>query len=76
MKVKYLGESFGVDGLTNEREYVCLGVDGEFIRVIDDSGEDYLYPIQNPAALSGNKGRWVISSDSEDGILSKYLIVV
>ena len=69
MKVKYVGESFGVDGLTNGQDYDCLGVEGNFLRVIDDSGEDYLYPINDPAAMSGKRGKWIIVTDSADGAL-------
>ena len=64
MKVKYIGSSFGADGLTNEREYECLGIEGAFFRIIDDSGEDYLYPIENPASLNGGHGKWIVSSDN------------
>ncbi|MCL2216712.1 MAG: hypothetical protein FWB91_06795 [Defluviitaleaceae bacterium] len=80
MKVKYLGDSFGVDGLTDGREYECLGVEGTFLRVIDDSGEDYLYPVDNPASLNGCNGRWEIVADSGvctlQGILQRYSIAV
>ena len=49
MKLKYIGESFGVDSLTNGKIY-------------DASGEDYLYPKINPAPLDGSSvgGRWEI----------------
>jgi hypothetical protein len=60
MKIRYAGTSFGADSLTNGREYECLGIEGEFYRVIDDSGEDYLYPIENPASLSGGDGKWIV----------------
>ena len=35
MKVKYIGESFGVDSLTNGKIYDCLGVDAGMLRIID-----------------------------------------
>ena len=59
MKLRYIGESFGVDGLTNGKIYDAIKEDG-FYRVIDDSGEDYLYSITNPAPLDGSSpgGRW------------------
>ena len=49
-KIKYVGESFGIDGL---------------IRVIDDSGEDYLYSISNPRPIDGSSkgGKWLIVKD-------------
>lgn len=43
MKVKYLGKTeFLV--LTNGKIYNVLSVERGYYRVIDDSGEDYLYP--------------------------------
>lgn len=43
MKVKFLGKTeFLV--LTNGKVYDVLGVEKGFYRVVDDSGEDYLYP--------------------------------
>lgn len=69
MKVKYIGASVGVDGLTNGQEYVCLGIEDDFLRIIDDSGEDYLYPIDNPVALNGGSGRWLIVEDTDSNIL-------
>ena len=61
MKVKYIGESFGVDSLTDGRVYECVGVEGDFgfLRIVDDSGEDYLYSMTNPAPLDGSSpGGW------------------
>ncbi len=61
MKLKYIGESFGVDSLTNGNVYDAMEEDGMY-RVIDDSGEDYLYSMTNPAPLdgSGKGGEWEI----------------
>lgn len=61
MKLKYIGESFGVDSLTNGQIYDATD-EGDFYRVIDDSGEDYLYSKVNPAPLDGSSpgGRWEI----------------
>ena len=43
MKVKFLGKTeFLV--LTNGKVYDVLSVERGFYRVVDDSGEDYLYP--------------------------------
>ncbi|MDK8133219.1 hypothetical protein QP813_08565 [Aerococcus urinae] len=41
-KVKYIGRSQGVS-LTKNKIYEALGYEAGFIRVIDDTGEDYLY---------------------------------
>ncbi len=70
MKVKYVGESFGATGLTDDVIYECLGVEdgGDFglmLRIIDDEGlsywekaedekEGYLYSTRNPAPLDGS----------------------
>ena len=67
MKVRYNGESFGVDGLTDGETYICLGIDSGMLRIIDDSGEDYLYSVVNPRPLDGNSngGKWEIVEDDE-----------
>ena len=77
MKVIYRGVSFydGIDGLTNGKEYECIAVEGEFLRIIDDSGEDYLYSATSPGALdeSEKRGRWEIVEDTETGELKKVI---
>ena len=62
MKLKYIGESFGVDSLTNGKIYEAEIENEGMYRVIDDSGEDYLYSKDNPAPLDGSSdgGRWII----------------
>ncbi len=43
MKVKYIGKTeFLV--LTNNKVYSVISVEKGWYRIIDDSGEDYLYP--------------------------------
>lgn len=42
MKLRYIGESFGVDSLTNGKIYEATEENGMY-RVVDDSEEDYLY---------------------------------
>lgn len=73
MKVKYIGSTFGALSLTNGVEYECMGVecDGLALRIIDDSGEDYLYSSTNPAPLDGSApgGRWEIVEDDAEGTL-------
>ena len=63
MKLKYVGESFGIDSLTDGKIYDAIEEDGMY-RVIDDSGEDYLYSMTNPSPLDGSSkgGKWVIVS--------------
>ena len=61
MKIRYVGESFGVDCLTDGKIYEAVEEDGMY-RVIDDSGEDYLYSKENPAPFDGSSdgGVWEI----------------
>lgn len=72
MKLCYLGESFGVDGLTDGRVYKCLGFDSGMLRVVDDSGEDYLYSVINPGPSDDSEtgGWWEIVEDDENGTLT------
>lgn len=62
MKLRYIGESFGIDSLTNGKIYDAEVENEGMYRVIDDSGEDYLYSKVNPAPLDGSSpgGRWEI----------------
>jgi hypothetical protein len=61
LKIKYIGESFGVNSLTNGKIYEASEENGMY-RVIDDSGEDYLYSKENPAPMDGSSpgGKWKI----------------
>ncbi len=62
MKLRYVGESFGVDELTDGKIYEASIENEDYYRVIDDSGEDYLYDREIPAPLDGScpGGRWEI----------------
>lgn len=65
-KVRYIGGSFGVDSLTDGKAYDVIEVlKDDLIRVVDDSGEDYLYSISNPRPLDGSSpgGKWVVVED-------------
>ncbi len=77
MRVRYVGESFGIDGLTNGKVYNVIEVDevSGALRVVDDSGEDYLYSPTNPKPLSGNSsgGKFEIVEDDEKGSLQKAI---
>lgn len=52
-KVKYIGESWGIS-LTKDKVYDCLGVEPPFLRIIDDTEEDYLYPLEKFRRLDGS----------------------
>lgn len=75
MKLRYKGSTFGPEGLTDNKVYICLGVEGPFVQIIDDSDEDYLYSRRGPAPLEGTipPGRWEIVEDDEKGTLKKAL---
>ena len=72
--VKYVGQSFGVESLTDGRIYPVVGVEDDFIRVIDDSGEDYLYSIYLPCDMQNPElcGKWEIVDDPT-GTLEKHI---
>lgn len=62
MRLRFVGESFYLFGLTNGKIYEAWEEDDDYYRVIDDSGEDYIYPKINPHAPDGSttEGRWEI----------------
>lgn len=81
MKVKYVGKTFGAASLTDGVIYDCLGVEdggpfGLMLRVVDDSGEDYLYSAKTPAPLDGGSpgGRWEIVEDDNNENLAKTIL--
>lgn len=43
MKAKYIGETSPLE-LTNGEIYQVLSVEKDWYRVVDDTGDDYLYP--------------------------------
>lgn len=45
MKIKYIGETISFS-LTQGKIYNVLSIEKEWYRIIDDTGEDYLYPPQ------------------------------
>lgn len=75
MKVKYIGETFyGGFGVTNGKIYKCIGIEDDFLRIIDDEEEDYLYPIVNPSPLDGSSegGKWEIIEDINGILIRKF----
>ena len=73
-KVKYVGKSFGVESLTDGNTYLVVGIERPFIRVIDDSEEDYLYSIIKPGSMEDPDlcGKWVVIDDPTNEI-RKYI---
>lgn len=45
MKVRYLGETKFL-AVTHNKIYDVLAIEGDDYRIVDDSGEDYIYPIE------------------------------
>ena len=64
MRLRFVGESFwNGGGLTNGQVYEAwVDPDSGMYRVIDDSGEDYLYSpdAPGPTDRSAPNGRWEI----------------
>ncbi len=77
MKVKYRGSSFGVDGLFDNHIYEVLEVDNltGALRIIDESGEDYLYSPTEPKSACGDYlgGKFEIVEDDNDKTLEKAI---
>ena len=67
-KVKYIGKSFGIESLTNGKTYDVLEIDLPFIRIIDDSGEDYLYSITKPSSMEEPNlcGKWELVESTNE----------
>lgn len=69
-RVKYIGESFGVTGLTEGKIYFIVRDAQGDLKVVDDSEEDYIYSLTNPAPCTGySKGGIFKCIDSLLGIL-------
>lgn len=43
MRIKYVGKTDSLE-LINGKTYNCISIEKDWYRVIDESGEDYLYP--------------------------------
>ena len=73
-KVKYSGETFGIDSLTNNKIYDVVFDKDKNIKIVDDSEEDYFYDLNNPRPLdnSSKGGKFFIIDDTQ-GILSKII---
>ena len=69
-KLRYVGESFGVDGLTDGKVYDCVKIssDNIMLSIVDDSEEDYMYPVDNPMPCDGCSigGQWEIVEIYDD----------
>ena len=45
MKVRYIGDYYKVS-LIKGNIYEVIGIEGDWYRIIDESDEDYLYPVE------------------------------
>lgn len=73
MRVKYIGPDIGVDGLFNNGIYEVVEVDEltGMLRIIDESGEDYLYsPIKPKSAAGEYKGGYFEIIEDDNNTLS------
>lgn len=78
MRVRYVGTSFGIDGLTDQNEYEVIAYESDVggLRIIDDSGEDYLYSPKHPKPLAAQNhpgGHFEIVEDDENNTLHKAI---
>lgn len=77
MKVRYIGPNIGIDGLFNNGVYEVIEIDEVTgaLRIIDESGEDYLYSPVRPKPLCGEYkgGKFEIVEDDENGTLAKAI---
>ena len=73
-EVIYIGESFGVDGLTDNKKYLIVKDKYQSLKVVDDSEEDYIYDLKNPKPTTGSsKGGKFYYTDDPDGVLRNYM---
>ena len=78
MRVRYVGKSFGIDGLSDGKEYEVLSHDegSGALQIVDDSGEDYLYDPHNPRPIANPDnpgGRFEIVEDDVFGTLGNAI---
>ena len=78
MKVRYHGPDIGIDGLFNNHEYTVIEVDelSGYLRIVDESGEDYLYHPKRPQPIAGEYkgGYFEIVEDDEQGTLAAKIL--
>ena len=78
-KVRYIGPNIGIDGLFDNKVYKVVGIDGESgaLRIIDESGDDYLYSPTKPKLLSEayKGGKFVIVEDDINQSLKNAILI-
>ena len=77
IKVKYSGPNIGVDGLIDGKIYDVLEIDESsgMLRIIDESGEDYLYHPTQPKAFADSYkgGKFIIIEDDNKNSLKEAM---
>ncbi|NBI08070.1 hypothetical protein [Senegalia massiliensis] len=74
-KIKYIGESFGALSLSDGILYDVVEVlKDDLVRIVDDSEEDYLYSMRNPAPLDGSSkgGKWELVEDYQGVLRAEF----
>lgn len=61
MKIRYTGETSFLE-LTNGDIYEVVSVERGWYRVVDDSGEDYLYPPDEFEVVEPNDGTTMVEN--------------
>ena len=78
MKVRYIGQDIGLDGLRNGNIYEVREVDDltGYLSVVDESGDDYLYNPRKPQPIAGEYcgGHFEIIEDDEKGSLRSAIL--
>lgn len=64
-----------MDSLTAGKTYDVIGIEFGMLRILDDSGEDYLYSAKNPGTIAGNfkGGQFEIVEDDDNESLKKAI---
>lgn len=79
MIVKYLGPDIGIDGLFDQKEYAVIEIDpfSGMLRILDESGEDYLYHPTRPKAFAGEYkgGKFEMIQDDSNQSLQKAMSI-
>lgn len=60
MKVKYTGETSFLE-LTHDKVYKVLSIEKGWCRIVDDSDDDYLYPLEEFEIVEPNDGTTPVS---------------
>ena len=76
MKVKYIGKNYLLSDITNGQIYEVLSIEDRMLRIVNDSGEDYLYGLKHVLQKDDgtNSNLWEIVEDNEEKDLKALII--